>query len=151
VTTVDDRVLRYDAIRPDVWLHLAFGQGFGTYSVRVLDNELLGRLIEGGVLGLGAYVVMLGAMVFVAASAIRRRAPGCQAVAPVVAAAAASVLVMSAMYDLMGYPHDPYILLSLAGLLAVAVRSERPSPAPVRASAGVKRSPRPSLEEAWSY
>jgi hypothetical protein len=125
VTTVDDRVLRYDAIRPDVWLHLAFGQGFGTYSVRVLDNELLGRLIEGGVLGLSAYVLMLLGVVFVAAGPIRRREPLSETIGLVAAAAAVSVLVMSALFDLTGYPHDPYIFLSLAGLLAVAVKPQR--------------------------
>jgi hypothetical protein len=128
VSTVDDRVLRFDAIRPDVWLHPLFGQGFGVYGLRILDNELLQRLLEGGMLGLAAYVVMLLIIVFVAAGLVRSRERDCATVALVAAAAAASALVMSALYDWMAYPHDPYILLSLAGLLAVAVKSRRQEP-----------------------
>jgi hypothetical protein len=128
VSTVDDRVLRFDAIRPDVWLHPLFGQGFGVYSIRILDNELLQRLLEGGLLGLAAYVLMLLIIAFVATALVRSRERDCATVALVAAAAAVSVLVMSALYDWMAYPHDPYILLSLAGLLAVAVKSRREEP-----------------------
>ncbi|MGO9954545.1 MAG: hypothetical protein ACLP50_00950 [Solirubrobacteraceae bacterium] len=123
VNTVSERVVRYDAIRPDVWLHLAVGQGFGVYSVRVLDNEYLDRLIEGGVIGLIAYVVMLLTIAFAAIGPIRRREPVVETIGIVAAAAAVGTLVLSATYDSMGFPHVPYILFSLAGLLAVALRS----------------------------
>jgi O-antigen ligase len=165
VSTVDDRVLRFDAIRPDVWLHPLFGQGFGVYSIRILDNELLQRLLEGGLLGLAAYVLMLLIIVFVATALVRSRERDCATVALVAAAAAVSVLVMSALYDWMAYPHDPYILLSLAGLLAVAVKSRREEPFAVehrsaRQPSGVRSSPASgrhgasdealSAEYAWS-
>jgi O-antigen ligase len=143
--TVDDRVIRYDAIRPDMWAHLIFGQGFGTYTVRVLDNELLSRLVEGGVVGLSAYVLMLLTIVLVAAGLIRRRVPVAASVGLVAACAAASALVLSALYDFMAFPHGPYILLSLAGLLAAAMKS--PQATSVRTE---KRAP-PIREPAWSY
>jgi hypothetical protein len=149
VTTVDDRVIRYDAIRPDMWLHLAFGQGYGTYVVRVLDSELLDRLLEGGVLGLSAYVLMLLSIVFVAIGVARRREPGLSTIAVAAAAAAVSVLVMSALYDLTGYPHDPYILFSLAGLLAVASTYESKRERP-RATSPPSSADECVLEEAWS-
>jgi peptidoglycan/LPS O-acetylase OafA/YrhL len=168
VSTVSERVVRYDAIRPDVWLHLTIGQGFGVYSVRVLDNEFLDRLIEGGVLGLIAYVLMLLSIVFVAARAVRRREPPAATVGIVAASAAMGTLVLSATYDLMAFPHGPYVLLSLAGLLAVVVKSPRPTEQPRTRPIGSRRTrptepprtrptqpprtkPQPAPEEAWSF
>ena len=49
--TVSDRAADYDAVRPDVWSHLAFGRGYGSYdhvSYRILDSEMLSRLVEIG-------------------------------------------------------------------------------------------------------
>jgi hypothetical protein len=128
VATVDVRVIRYDASRPDAWTHLALGQGYGTYDVRVLDNELLDRLLEGGVLGLGAYLLMLLAVMGVAFARARSRDPDDAMIGLVALSAAAGVLVLSATFDAMGFPHGPYIFLSLAGLLAAAVGGRRPAP-----------------------
>jgi hypothetical protein len=158
VSTVSERVARYDAIRPDVWLHLAIGQGYGVYSVRILDNEFLDRLIEGGVIGLVAYVLMLLSVVFVAAAAIRRREPMATTVGIVAAAAAMGTVLLSGTYDLMAFPHCPYILFSLAGLLAVAVKSPEPdevrrttrTPAPRRRPIE-RRTPPPVREQAWNF
>jgi hypothetical protein len=159
VSTVSERVVRYDAIRPDVWLHLAIGQGFGVYSVRVLDNEFLDRLIEGGVLGLAAYVLMLLSIVLVAVGPIRRREPVAGTVGVVGAAAAVGTLVLSGTYDSLGFPHVPYILFSLVALLAVAVDAQPPRVAKRVWPHGVGRSgaPQPhprrshrALEETWS-
>jgi hypothetical protein len=149
VNTVTDRVMRYDAIRPDVWLHLAFGQGFGTYTVRVLDNELLGRLVEGGVLGLAAYLLMILSVVAVTAGLIRRREPVTSTVGLIAASGAMGVLMLSATYDLMGFPHVPYILFSLFGLLAAAVTSANPAKRP-RLSALPRAHRSPAAEAAWS-
>jgi hypothetical protein len=159
VSTVSERVVRYDAIRPDVWLHLAIGQGFGVYSVRVLDNEFLDRLIEGGVLGLATYVLMLLSIVFVAVGPVRRREPVAGTAGLVAAAAAIGTLVLSGTYDSIGFPHVPYILFSLVALLAVAVEAQPPGVAQRVWPIGVGRSgaPQPrtgrshrALEEIWS-
>ena len=59
--TVSSRTSAYDAIRPDVWTHLLLGRGWGSYdpnSNRILDSEILLRLIEGGVVGLAAFVLV---------------------------------------------------------------------------------------------
>lgn len=149
VDTVADRVIRYDAIRPDVWLHLAFGQGFGTYTTRVLDNELLGRLVEGGVLGLASYILMLVLVVGVAIGVVRRREPEASTVGLVAASAAVAVLVLSTTYDWIGFPHGPYIFFSLAGLLAVVAKSPRTAPA-LRLTERPRAKAPPRLEEAWS-
>lgn len=131
--TVSDRSSDYDAIRPDVWTHLLTGRGYGSYehtSYRILDMELLRQLIEGGVVGLLAYVLMLGAVVAVARRPIRNRRPVEAPVALSAAAAAVGFIVVSMLFDVMSFPHTPYIVLFLAALLAVIVTSteeERPA------------------------
>jgi hypothetical protein len=124
VATVSDRSSDYDAVRPDVWTHLAFGRGYGSYehaSYRILDMELLRQLIEVGVLGLAAYLFMIGAIIGVARRPIRARGPTDAPVALAAAAAAVGFLVASTLFDVMSFPHAPYLLLFMAALLAAVV------------------------------
>ncbi len=131
VSTVSDRVSDYDAIRPDVLSHLAFGRGFGSYDhtiYRVLDNQLLMQLIETGIVGLAAYVLMLLLAVGAAVPIIRRREPGRAPPALAIAAAIGAFLVLSALFDILSFPHGPYILMIMLGLLAVLVADEGRGP-----------------------
>jgi hypothetical protein len=124
VATVSDRTSDYDAIRPDVWTDPVLGRGFGTYEhirYRILDMEMLDRLVEGGVVGVSAYLLLMAAVVAAARNPIRRRDPRWSPVALSAAGATVSFLVMSFLFDVMSFPHCPYILLSLAGLLAAVV------------------------------
>jgi hypothetical protein len=130
VSTVSDRVSDYDAIRPDVLSNPAFGRGFGSYnhtSYRILDNELLTRLVESGIVGVLAFILIIVTIVGVAAPIIRSRNPSRAPPALAIAAAAVPFLVLSALFDEMSFPHAPYALLTLAGLLAVL--ASEPSPA----------------------
>ena len=127
--TVNDRTSDYDAIRPDVGRHLAFGRGYGSYEhtrYRILDSEILRRLVEVGVVGLAAYIMLM-----VSHRGHRARAdPGARAgripVALAAAATAVSFLVVSTLFDVMSFPHCPYILLWMGGLLAVVVTQPPP-------------------------
>jgi hypothetical protein len=126
VTTVSDRTADYDAVRPDVWSHLAFGRGYGSYehtAYRVLDMELLGEVIEVGVVGLLAYLGMAIVVIALARRPIRARGPDAP-VALAVAAAAVAFLVVSTLFDVMSFPHAPYIFLFMAALLAVIRRQD---------------------------
>ena len=125
VPTVMDRKSDYDAIRPDVWSHLAFGRGFGTYdhtSYRILDSEILMRLVETGVVGLVAYLLMTVSIVLVARRTIRSGHPKWAPIALIGAAAAVGFTTMSSLYDVLSFPHPPYILLCLAGMVAVVAK-----------------------------
>ena len=127
VNTVGDRTSDYDAVRPDLWTHLALGRGYGTYehaSYRILDMELLHELVEVGVLGMAAYVLMIIAVIAVARGPIRARRSRDGPVALAVASAAIAFLVVSTLFDVMSFPHCPYIFLWLAALLIVAVAPE---------------------------
>jgi hypothetical protein len=122
VSTVSDRISDYDAIRPDLLSHPVFGRGFGSYehtTYRVLDNDLLTRVVESGIVGLVTFILMVVMIIAVAAPIIRSRDPARAPPALAIAAAAAPFLVLSVLFDIMSFPHAPYILLTLAGLLSV--------------------------------
>ena len=66
---MSDRASDYDAVRPDVWSHLAFGRGWGSYNhddYRILDSEILHRTVEMGVLGLVSYLLIAVSVIAVA-------------------------------------------------------------------------------------
>lgn len=128
VTTVSDRSADYDAIRPDLWTHLATGRGYGSYThtaYRILDMELLRQIIEVGVLGLVIYLALPITVVLVARGPIRARGPDAP-VALAAAAAAVCFIVVSTLFDVMSFPHVPYIFLFMAATLAVLTAKEPP-------------------------
>jgi len=128
VGTVSDRTSDYDAIRPDLWTHLAFGRGFGSYdhvSYRILDSEILSRIVDTGILGLLSLVLMIVVIVGSARRLIRWRHSIWSPPALAVAAAAVAYLVLAFLFDVSSFPHTPYILMSLTALLAVVIA--RPS------------------------
>jgi hypothetical protein len=124
VTTVSDRTADYDALRPDVWSHLLLGRGWGSYdhlSYRILDNEFLQRIVETGVIGLVAFVLVGVSVIAVANAPIRARHPVWSPIALACAASAVAFLVVATLFDSLSFPHVPYIFLSLAGLLAASL------------------------------
>lgn len=136
VGTVTDRTSDYDALRPDLWTHLFLGRGFGSYdhvSYRILDSEILGLLAGVGTVGLGCYLAMLATIVLAARRPARSPDAATSDAALAVAAAAVVFGVVSFLFDAVEFPHGPYILLSLAGLLAVLLGP------PDRASGGTTR------------
>lgn len=124
VPTVSDRASDYDAVRPDLWTHLLFGRGWGSYNhetYRILDSEILHRTLEMGVLGLLAFLLMVVSVILSARKTIAERDPRWAPVALIGAAAAAAFLTLSALFDILSFPHATYIFLYTAGLVAVVV------------------------------
>jgi O-antigen ligase len=106
---------------------MAFGRGFGTYdhtSYRILDSEILTRIVEMGVVGLLAYLLMFVSIVLVARSTIRSRHPEWAPIALIGAAAAVGFATLSTLYDVLTFPHPPYLVLVLAAMVAVVVKGE---------------------------
>jgi hypothetical protein len=142
VSTVSDRAAAYDAVRPDLWSHLILGRGYGTYdhlNYRTLDSDMLNRLIDVGIGGIAAMLVMLGSIMTVARRMMRAREPDGAPLALAVAAATVSYIVLLFLFDVSSFPHVPYIMFSLAGLLAageqptgVSAEMEPAGPAPDR-------------------
>ena len=141
VPTVSDRASDYDAIRPDLWSHLAFGRGWGSYNhetYRILDSELLHRTVEMGLLGLAVFLLMVLSVILCARKTIAARDPVSAPVALVGAAVAAAFLVLSALFDVLSFPHPTYIFLYTAALVAVVIapRTEKPEEEPEAAGPG---------------
>ena len=163
VPTVSDRASDYDAVRPDLWSHLVFGRGWGSYNhetYRILDSEILHRTLEMGVIGLVAFLLMVLSVILSARKTIAERDPRWAPVALVGAAAAMAFLTLSALFDVLSFSHATYIFLYTAGLVAVVVAprqeeqaTETPEAASVaheeegrvrRAPAARRRSARPA-------
>ena len=124
VATVSDRAADYDAVRPDMWTHLIFGRGWGTYDhviYRILDSELLHRTIEMGILGLLCFIAMPLAVVLSARKTIAARDPDWSPLALIGAAAAVSFLVVSVLFDVLSFPHPTYVFMLMAGLVTVVI------------------------------
>jgi hypothetical protein len=136
VSTVSDRAADYDAVRPDVFSHIAFGRGWGSYnheSYRILDSEILHRTLEMGVLGLISFLMLAIMVVLSTRKTIALRHPRWSPPALVCAASAVAFIVVATLYDVLSFPHGTYAFLFLAGLATVVAD---PPPKPLR---GVRR------------
>jgi hypothetical protein len=134
VLTTTDRTARYAAVVPDVLRHVLLGRGFQSYDphkYRILDNEYLGLLITTGGLGVLAFVGVLGAMVWVGDGVVRGRGLGEPAGreghvrASLALAGVASlgvIVVAGALFDVLAFPHVPYLVFFVGGAL-VALRA----------------------------
>jgi hypothetical protein len=128
VATVSDRASDYDAVRPDLWSHFLFGRGWGGYdhtANRILDSEMLRRLMEMGTIGLLSYVLMIASVVAACRPAIVNRDPTWASPALVSAAAAVSFGAASTLFDVMAFQHAVYVFLAMAGLGAATVAHYR--------------------------
>jgi hypothetical protein len=128
-----DRQSDYDAVAPDIVQNPVTGRGYQTYDpekYRVLDNEYLALLIGNGVLGLVAYVFVLLSVLIVCHRTIRSGDPVRGPPALAVAAGTAAVVVTSQLFDLIAFPHVPYMFMFMAGMaVACAVPARRREPA----------------------
>jgi O-antigen ligase len=124
VATVSDRTSDYDAIRPDLWSHLALGRGYGSYNhdtYRILDSEILTRTVETGVLGLVAFLLIPLSVVLAARKTVAGRDPRWAPPALTGVAAAVCFIVVSTLFDVTSVPHGTCTFLYIAGLVAVVV------------------------------
>ena len=122
VGTTQHRQDGYDAIRPMVWSYPALGMGYGSYNGvlnRILDNQMLDNLIETGVLGAIAYIMMPVVVLATSAPLIRDRRTESSRDALGAGVGAIVFLTVSCLFDAMSFPHVPYIFLTLAGFVAV--------------------------------
>jgi O-antigen ligase len=129
------RTADYEAIKPDMKQHPVLGRGFGTYihdKYRLLDNQFLAILISAGLLGFGAYVAMILAVVVVALGPIRSRDPSRAPPALGAAAAAMAFLVTNGLFDVLAFPQAPYLFFFVAAVAVIAA-SPQTAAAPARA------------------
>jgi len=125
--TVDARTANFDAVRPDLWSHLLLGRGQGSYAPpndRVVDSDIILPLIETGVLGLAAFLMIPLSLISVARKKASDLDPTYSTPALVGVSAAATLLCLATLYSFMSLPHGPDVFMYLAGLAVVAVGSD---------------------------
>jgi hypothetical protein len=146
VATVSSRTANYDAIRPDLWSHLLFGRGQGTYAPptdRIVDSEIVLRLVETGVLGLVTFLLIPVSLILLARKPASRGDPRSSQPALCGVAAGVCFIVVSTLYSVMIVPHGPDVFLYIAGLVVAAVAAADAPPAHQRrAHANGFREPR---------
>lgn len=132
--SVTGRTDDYGPARPDVLNNLALGRGHGTFDpshYRFLDNEYLGRIIETGVVGLVAFLLLILTVIRVAYRASRCKDPDRARMGVAVVASVSVYLVTNFVYDSMAFPEAPYLFFFLAGLAVVAAPPAKPFRPPV--------------------
>jgi O-antigen ligase len=141
----------YSAVGQALAAHPWFGQGFGTYlpqTYRILDNQYLGSLIETGIIGLLALIVVLFSGWFLARAARRASTlPAHRHLAQCFAAASAVAIFSYGTFDAFGFPmvaNLTFLIVGCCGALwrltrmgdFVPDRTPEPDRAPEYASRG---------------
>jgi hypothetical protein len=143
--SVEGRTSDYPAVVPDLLTHPALGQGFGTLDTqrqdtyRIFDNEYLGQVFQGGLLGLLAFIAFIVTPLFVVGRVLRSDNP---LRGPPALAAGAGCLafgVASALYDFFSFNPAPYLFAILGAVCVVAASVEMPAPEPKPARARPRR------------
>lgn len=135
------RLGAFTDLRPDVLSHLLLGRGYGTINpdqpadFRVNDDQYLDELWDVGVIGLIAFAGMILAPVALARRTIRARAPGVSSMALAASGACVAFLVVSALFDSMGFTEAPYMFFLVAALTTIAAAGPAGNVASVRVSA----------------
>jgi hypothetical protein len=124
VATVTARTANYDAVRPDLWSHLLFGRGQGSYAPptdRIVDSDFIRPLVETGVLGLVAFLMVPLSLISACGRSASRRESRFSAPAVVGAAAGVAFIISAVLYSVMSLPHAPDVFFYVAALAVVAV------------------------------
>ncbi|HST55130.1 MAG TPA: O-antigen ligase family protein [Solirubrobacteraceae bacterium] len=144
VLTTTDRTARYDAVTPDVLRRPLLGRGYESYDpqkYRILDNQYLDLVITVGLIGVLAYLAIFGAIMSAARRTIRGPDPRRASLALAAFVSVAALAVASALFDVLSFPHVPYLLFFVAAMItALREHSPTPEPEPIRLPAP---SPRP--------
>jgi O-antigen ligase len=150
--TTTDRTARYDAVVPDILRHPLIGRGYESYDpqkYRILDNQYLDLLITVGLVGTVCYLAIFGAMMAAAHRTIRGPDPRRASLALASLTAVASIAIASALFDVLSFPHVPYLLFFVAAMI-LALREPSPAPEPARlvpARPVGRVGPRPGLDD----
>ena len=135
--TTTDRTARYDAVTPDLLSHPLLGRGYESYDphkYRILDNQYLDLLITVGVVGTLLYLAIFATILSAARPLIRgpgRRDRRRASLALAAFATVVAVAVGSALFDVLSFPHVPYLLFFIAAMILV-LRESSPAPEPAR-------------------
>ena len=132
ITSVEsskDRASDYDGVWPDISSHLLLGRGFQSYEgykYRILDNEYLATIIGVGLVGLVVYIAILVATMTAAHATIRGPDPRRSRYALAASATVAVLATATFLFNVLAFPHVPYLFFFIAGLVVALRRPARP-------------------------
>jgi O-antigen ligase len=138
------RTSDYPATAPFIATHLLFGRGFGSYApqkYRILDDQMLGNLIQLGVVGLLSYWAMILLPIRVVHRAARRGLSLRDVLMGGLAIDCFMFFTSNFLYDTFSFRQGPYVFFFLAALAAagygtVATEREPPDPPEITAPPG---------------
>lgn len=116
----------FAGVLPDVLTHPLLGLGYGSLDpthpavYRVNDDQYVDEVWQTGILGLLAFVWMLLTPMIIARPAIRKRGPTVSSLALATSAGCFVFLVVTALFDSMGFTEVPYIFFLLAAMTTIA-------------------------------
>jgi O-antigen ligase len=141
LSRTDSYSLAFEFISRSPWV----GRGFMTFlpEYRILDNQYLGLLIDAGVFGMVALVLLFGVSI-VLAFVVRARTmdPDLAAICVAVAAGLGSIALGYAFFDAFAFPMASGVSFLLVGLISAVQRlSSQPSqPRPRRTLEAIRPS-----------
>lgn len=118
-SSTSTRVSDYPAVAPYVLSHLLIGRGYGSFDpnkYRILDNQMLGWLVEIGILGAIAYTGMMAAAIITVARVARKGIGPARRLMQSVVAVSAGFFVSNFLYDTFGFRQAPYVFFFVAAL-----------------------------------
>jgi O-antigen ligase len=129
------RTSDYPAVVPYILSHLIIGRGYGSFDphkYRILDDQMLGWLIEIGVVGAIAYLGLMVATVATVWRVARSGAAAERALSQAVVAVTAGFFLSNFFYDTFGFRQAPYAFFFVAalGVAMVARQPGAPDDAP---------------------
>lgn len=127
--SIQGRTNDYSSAGKQIREHLLFGRGFGTYlpsRYGPLDNQYLGSMVETGLVGVAALVIMM--FTAVAAARAARRVSDSEATRDLAQSLAASVVILIAAYatyDAFGFSMATGLSFVIVGACGVLLRLAR--------------------------
>ena len=119
-------------------------QSYEGYKYRILDNEYLALVIGVGVLGLLLYISILVATMTSAHATIRGPDPRKARYALAASATVAVLATATMLFNVLAFPHVPYLFFFIAGLIVALRRSRRNAPVPAMPRCSLRRGRRRS-------
>lgn len=115
------RTSGFTAVGPYIATHLLFGRGYGSFApqkYRILDDQMLGNLIQIGTLGLLAYWAMILTPIRLVHRAARRGLLLRDEMMCGVAVGCLTFFLSNFLYDTFSFRQGPYVFFFIAALAA---------------------------------
>lgn len=152
--SLSTRVNNYPRVEALVQQHPWTGQGPATYistnALEILDNQYLHTLVEMGLIGFVAFLMLVAAPVFCAVHVgVSTADPAFRCLAGAVAASGTVALITSATFDSLSFPTFTIIFAVIAGLSGAIWMMAKGQPSDRVSSSDISDSAASSRRQPW--